>query len=155
MRGLLFALALGVAFGAAAQDRTYTVTAVTEAEPTWTVEIADEPQEHSRGLMFRRSMPAMTGMLFDFGQMEPVSMWMHNTYIALDMVFICADGTIARIAANTVPETDTVISSGEDVRYVLEINAGEAAKHGLERGVEMASRDGLAFFQGDNHGCGQ
>ena len=109
------------------------------ARTTWSVEIADERDEQSKGLMFRRSMPARTGMLFDFGDLEPVTMWMRNTFIPLDMVFICPDGTVARVAANTVPQSEAIVASGEPVRYVLEINAGEAKAHGLERGVRLAS----------------
>ena len=106
---------------------------------TWTVEIADEPREHARGLMFRREMTPLAGMLFDFGEDEPVAMWMRNTFIPLDMIFICADGTIARVGHDTVPQSEAVVRSGEPVRYVLEVNAGEAEKHGLKRGVRLSS----------------
>ena len=154
MRLLASALGLLLTTAATAQDERYSVMALTDARPSWSVELADEPAEQSRGLMFRRSMTPMTGMLFDFGRTEPVSMWMRNTFIPLDMVFICADGTVSRVAANTVPETDTVVPSGEDVRYVLEINAGEAAKHGIARGVDMGTPDG-PFFAGAASGCGR
>ena len=155
MRILVVLLSLAWSVTGAAGDERYAVHVVDEgARTTWNVELADEPAEHSRGLMFRRSMPAKTGMLFDFGQPEPVSMWMRNTFISLDMVFICADGTVSRVAANTEPESEAIVSSGEDVRYVLEINAGEAARYGIERGDRfLADRD--TFFQGDNHDCGR
>ncbi|WP_262268668.1 MULTISPECIES: DUF192 domain-containing protein [Microvirga] len=98
------------------------------------VEVARNDADRAQGLMFRRSMPADQGMLFDFGRTEPVSMWMQNTYLPLDMLFIRADGTIARIAANTEPLSTRTISSGEPVLSVLELNAGTAAKLGIKPG---------------------
>jgi uncharacterized membrane protein (UPF0127 family) len=101
---------------------------------TFRVEVARNDADRAQGLMFRRSMPADQGMLFDFGRVEPVSMWMQNTYLPLDMLFIRADGTIARIAANTEPLSTRTISSGEPVLSVLELNAGMAAKLGIKPG---------------------
>ena len=96
------------------------------------VEIADEPQEQAVGLMHRESMPPRHGMLFDFGVSRMVTMWMRNTILSLDMIFIREDGTIARIAERTTPYSETVIPSGEPVRYVLELNAGMARMIGLK-----------------------
>jgi uncharacterized membrane protein (UPF0127 family) len=101
---------------------------------TFRVEVARNDADRAQGLMFRRSMPADQGMLFDFGRVEPVSMWMQNTYLPLDMLFIRADGTIARIAANTEPLSTRTIPSGEPVLSVLELNAGMAAKLGIKPG---------------------
>lgn len=98
------------------------------------VELAATPAERSRGLMYRRSMPADHGMLFDFERDDMVSMWMRNTYIPLDMLFIRADGTIARIAEHTEPLSERTISSGEPVRSVLELNAGTSSRLGIEPG---------------------
>ena len=98
------------------------------------VEVARNDADRAQGLMFRRSMPADQGMLFDFGRVEPVSMWMQNTYLPLDMLFIRADGTIARIAPNTEPLSTRTIPSGEPVLSVLELNAGTAAKLGIKPG---------------------
>ena len=92
------------------------------------VEVARNDADRAQGLMFRRTMPADQGMLFDFGRVEPVSMWMQNTYLSLDMLFIRPDGTIVRIAANTEPLSTRTIPSGEPVLAVLELNAGTAAK---------------------------
>ena len=83
------------------------------------VEVMRTPEQRARGLMHRRYMPADRGMLFDFGRTEPVAMWMENTYIPLDMLFIRADGTIARIAENTEPLSQRTIPSGEPVLSVL------------------------------------
>ena len=98
------------------------------------VEVARNDAERAQGLMFRRSMPADHGMLFDFGRVEPVSMWMQNTYLPLDMLFLRQDGRIARIAANTEPLSTRTIPSGDPVLGVLELNAGTAAKLGLKPG---------------------
>jgi len=95
------------------------------------VELATTPAERSRGLMYRRSMPADHGMLFDFEREEMVSMWMRNTYISLDMLFIRTDGSIARIAQHTEPLSERTISSGEPVRFVLELNAGMSTQLGI------------------------
>jgi uncharacterized membrane protein (UPF0127 family) len=73
-------------------------------------------------------------MLFDFKRVEPVAMWMQNTYIPLDMLFIRADGTIARIAENTEPLSTRTIPSGEPVLAVLELNGGTAARLGVKAG---------------------
>lgn len=98
------------------------------------VEVARNDADRAQGLMFRRSMAPDRGMLFDFERVEPVSMWMQNTYLSLDMLFIRQDGTIARIVANTEPLSTRTISSGEPVLAVLELNAGTAAKLGIKPG---------------------
>jgi uncharacterized membrane protein (UPF0127 family) len=73
-------------------------------------------------------------MLFDFAQLAPVSMWMKNTYVSLDMLFIRPDGTIARVAENTEPLSTRTIDSGEPVLAVLEVLAGTAKRLGIKRG---------------------
>ena len=98
------------------------------------VEVARNDADRAQGLMFRRSMPADRGMLFDFGRVAPVAMWMQNTYLSLDMLFIRPDGTIARIAANTEPLSTRTIPSGEPILAVLELNAGTAARLGIRAG---------------------
>lgn len=98
------------------------------------VELATNEDERSRGLMFRKQLPDGHGMLFDFEQDQPVTMWMKNTYLPLDMVFIRADGTISRIAADTEPLSTAIIASGGPVLAVLELNAGTAAKLGIAPG---------------------
>ncbi len=98
------------------------------------VEVMRTPEQRARGLMHRRYMPADRGMLFDFGRTEPVAMWMENTYIPLDMLFIRADGTIARIAEKTEPLSQRTIPSGEPVLSVLEVNGGVSRTLGLKPG---------------------
>lgn len=100
----------------------------------FSVELATNEAERSRGLMFRKELPEGHGMLFDFEQDQPVSFWMHNTYISLDMIFIAGDGRIVRIAENTPPLSDRLIPSGAPVRAVLEVIAGTARKFGIAPG---------------------
>ncbi|MFD2238443.1 DUF192 domain-containing protein [Aureimonas populi] len=95
------------------------------------VEIADTPDTRATGLMHREEMAQDHGMLFDFGETRPVSMWMKNTLIPLDMLFLRPDGTVATIARNARPLSLTPIPSGEPVRYVLELNGGAAARYGV------------------------
>ncbi len=102
------------------------------------VEVARTPETRSSGLMFRTSLPDRQGMLFDFEEDQPVFMWMKNTYIPLDMLFIRSDGTIARIAEMTTPLSTQTISSGEPVRAVLEIAGGAAAQLGIAPGDHVS-----------------
>jgi uncharacterized protein len=105
----------------------------------FSVELAVTDEERTRGLMFRRSVPESYGMLFDFKRDQEVSMWMHNTYVSLDMIFIQSDGRIRRIAENTETESDKIIPSGGQVRAVLEVAAGTARKFGIEPGDRVSS----------------
>ncbi len=135
----LFAV-LGVVFlvsacSGPARDRVVLRTG--SGEHVFTVELAETPESRARGLMFRQSLDADRGMLFDFKQERDVSFWMQNTFIPLDMIFIAADGTVKKIHANARPLDQTSISSGEPVRFVLEIPGGRAAEIGLEPGDVM------------------
>lgn len=104
------------------------------------VEMAVTPDQRSKGLMFRKELPEGRGMLFDFAEETVISMWMRNTYIPLDMIFIRADGRIARIAENTTPLSEAIISSGAPVKGVLEVIAGTAKKFGIAPGDRVAHR---------------
>ena len=101
------------------------------------VEIATTDAEHARGLMYRKQLGAYEGMLFDFFKEMPVSFWMKNTLIPLDMVFIAADGTIKHVHANAVPMSTDTIPSRYPVRAVLEINGGSAALLGIKPGDKV------------------
>ncbi len=105
----------------------------------FSIELAVTDEERSRGLMFRRSVPESYGMLFDFKRDQEVTMWMRNTYVSLDMIFIQSDGRIRRIAENTETESDKIIPSGGQVRAVLEVAAGTARKLGIEAGDRVAT----------------
>jgi uncharacterized membrane protein (UPF0127 family) len=98
------------------------------------VEIAVSPAQVSQGLMFRKSLEEHRGMLFDYGKPQRVAMWMRNSYVPLDMLFIDAHGQITQIAANTQPLSDAVIASREPVRAVLELRGGVSAKLGIKPG---------------------
>jgi uncharacterized membrane protein (UPF0127 family) len=103
----------------------------------FTIELAATPGERARGLMFRRSMRPDHGMLFDFQTPQPVAFWMKNTPLPLDMLFIDATGTIVRIAADTVPFSETPVPSEQPIRAVLEVNAGTAERLGIELGAKL------------------
>jgi uncharacterized protein len=111
-----------------------TIVTAAGARHPFTVEVARTPDQQAQGLMFRRSLAPDRGMLFDFGDVRPRAMWMQNTYVSLDMLFIRADGTVARIAENTEPLSTREIPSGEPVLAVLEVVAGTAARLGLKPG---------------------
>jgi uncharacterized membrane protein (UPF0127 family) len=100
----------------------------------FTVELARTDAEQSRGLMFRTAVAKGTGMLFPMSPPRPASFWMKNTLIPLDMIFIRPNGTIARIAAKTVPESLALVDSGEPVAAVLELAGGAAAAQGIAAG---------------------
>ena len=100
----------------------------------FTVEIANDPEEISTGLMNRESLGENAGMLFDFGNPREPAMWMKNTLIPLDMLFMTQDGTVLMIARNAVPGSLRTISPGTPVKAVLEINGGRAAELGIEPG---------------------
>jgi uncharacterized membrane protein (UPF0127 family) len=106
-------------------------------EKIFQVEVMRTMDERARGLMFRRYLPADRGMLFDFAAEAQVAMWMKDTFIPLDMLFIRKDGTISQIAENTEPHSTLTISSNDPVYSVLEINGGMAAKLGIKAGDKV------------------
>ncbi len=101
---------------------------------TFSVEVMRTDAERARGLMFRRFMPKDRGMLFDFKTEQPVMMWMKNTYLPLDMVFISRDGVVVNVAENTEPLSERIIPSNAPTYAVLELNAGVASGIGLKPG---------------------
>lgn len=105
---------------------------------TFSVELAQTDAQRQQGLMYRKSLPEGQGMLFDFAPPHEVTMWMKNTYVSLDMIFIRADGRIHRIAENTTPLSEATISSRGSVVAVLEVVAGTARRLGLAPGDEVA-----------------
>lgn len=104
----------------------------------FSVEMATTEQEKETGLMYRKELADGKGMLFDFSPEQQISMWMKNTYIPLDMIFIRADGRILRIAENTEPLSTKIISSGGPAKGVLEVIAGTAKKYGIAAGDRVA-----------------
>lgn len=104
------------------------------ARQRFRVEVARTPEQQTVGLMFRTSVPADGGMLFDWGRPRESSMWMRNTVSSLDMVFITAEGRVRRIAERTVPYSLAPINSGGPVRATLELAAGTAERLGIRVG---------------------
>ncbi|MDD1520948.1 MULTISPECIES: DUF192 domain-containing protein [Bradyrhizobium] len=100
----------------------------------FSVEMATTAEEKETGLMYRKELADGKGMLFDFNPEQEISMWMKNTYVSLDMIFIRADGRILRIAENTEPLSTKIISSRGPARAVLEVVAGTAQKYGIRPG---------------------
>jgi uncharacterized membrane protein (UPF0127 family) len=133
LTSLALLLSLALAAPAFADDATLVIRAQ-NGEHTFTVEIADTPADRSRGLMFRESLAPDAGMLFDFHEERPVSFWMQNTLIPLDMLFIRADGHIANVHAEAKPRDTTSIPSDGPVAFVLEIPGGRAAELGIAAG---------------------
>lgn len=139
LRPIFAALAL-LAFTAAAgaADLQTIEIASKSGVHAFAVEVATTDQERATGLMYRKELPEGRGMLFDFGRDQEVSMWMKNTYVSLDMIFIRSDGRILRIAENTEPLSTRIISSGGAVRGVLEVVAGTARRLGIAPGDRVA-----------------
>ncbi|MBB4406070.1 MULTISPECIES: DUF192 domain-containing protein [Agrobacterium tumefaciens complex] len=102
-------------------------------------ELALDDAQRAQGLMFRKSMPSENGMLFDFGETRAVAMWMRNTLIPLDMLFIGSDGRITHIHENAVPHSEAIISSRGPVKFVLELNGGAAKRSGIKPGDMVRS----------------
>lgn len=115
--------------------RRETLTLETSAGPkVVNIEVADTGEEKARGLMFRTSLADTSGMLFPYPQPQELQMWMKNTFIPLDMVFIKSDGTVHRIEVRTEPMSERVIGSKGDVSAVLELAGGAAERLGLRAG---------------------
>ncbi len=107
---------------------------------TLTVELALDSAQRQQGLMYRRDMPSDAGMLFDFGQPRQITMWMKNTLIPLDMLFIDAKGRITHVHENAEPLSEAIISSNGPVNFVLELNGGAVKKRNIRPGDRVISK---------------
>ena len=105
------------------------------------VEIANSDADRTRGLMYRRQLPPDRGMVFIFPTTEEHGFWMHDTLIALDLIFLGEDRRVLGVVANAAPLTETSRSVGKPSRYVVEVSAGEAAAHAVGPGVQAAFID--------------
>lgn len=152
MRAIFAALALSIAAplaacssGADTAEANAATVPVTiragEAVHRFDVEVARSEEEQQKGLMFRTSLPANGGMLFPFAKPKIATFWMKNTPLPLDMIFIRADGSIDRIAENTIPESLEPVASGGEVAAVLELAGGTAARLGLDEDATVTWRD--------------
>lgn len=106
------------------------------------VEIARTPEQHQRGLMFRKHLPARKGMLFLYDHDDRHSFWMKNTYIPLDMIFISAEKKVVGIVEHAEPMTETHRQVDTPSRYIVEVNAGFARTNNIKAGVRV-------LFEGD------
>ena len=129
-----------LAYRAGAAEQGTLEIATRSGVRVFSVELAVTDAERAQGLMNRKQVPEGYGMLFDFKQSQMVSMWMKNTYVSLDMIFIKNDGRIARIAENTKVLSEDIISSGEPVRAVLEVVGGTAKRYGIAPGDKVGHR---------------
>jgi uncharacterized protein len=136
---LAFFACLAASAHAPAQDQALkSLTINTATGPhAFQVEVVDTDATRERGLMDRRYMAADHGMLFEFDRNEPVSFWMKNTYIPLDMIFIAPTGVVTHVVANAEPLSERVIPSGGPSIAVLELNGGTAAAIGLKAGDKV------------------
>ncbi len=133
----LLALAAVVLFTGHPRVETLEVVGTDGRVHPFTVEIADTSALQERGLMFRAHMDDSRGMLFEFGRSAPVSFWMKNTEIPLDMLYIAADGQVTKIQQNAVPFSLDPLPSDGPVTAVLEINGGLSARLGLTPGARV------------------
>jgi len=111
-----------------------TIETAANGRHTFQVEMALSARQQAQGLMYRRSLAGDAGMLFIYGRDHRISMWMKNTFIPLDMIFMTRDGQITHIAERAVPMSLLTISSGGDVAAVLELNGGTASRLGIAVG---------------------
>lgn len=119
--------------------RVETVTVTTaKGAFQFKTEIADTTPTRERGLMFRKTMPQDSAMLFIWDRPMVAAMWMQNTYVSLDMLFIAGDGTVRHVAENTKPLSRDIVSAGVEVAAVLELVAGTARRIGLKAGDKVA-----------------
>lgn len=103
----------------------------------FTIEWARTAAEQAQGLMHRRHLPADHGMLFDLGGPRRAEFWMRDTPLSLDIVFVRDDGEIVRIQQRAEPNSDALISSGEPVRWVLEVLGGTTERRGIAAGDRL------------------
>src|SRR5690606_5282927 len=99
--------------------------------------VAEDDAHRARGLMYVKQLAADAGMLFIYPRSQPIAMWMKNTYLPLDMLFVDEDGRIARVVENTEPLSLDTIASGGPVRAVIELNAGTAARLKIREGARV------------------
>ena len=138
---LLAILVSGLTIEARSQNNTAASLTIVSAtgKHRFTVEIAETPEQMMQGLMFRRELAPNAGMLFDYKQPIVATMWMRNTLIPLDMLFVDPQGRIVNIHERAVPQSDDVIASAAPVRAVIELNGGTAARLGIVPGNKVES----------------
>ena len=138
MRAVSQGLALGLALLAGAAHAEAPLEALTIDTATgahrFKVEVMRTEPERERGLMYRKTMARDHGMLFEYQSEQPVTFWMHNTYLPLDLIFIGKDGRVVNVARDAKPMDDSLIPSSGPALGVLELDAGTAKTIGLKPG---------------------
>ena len=146
------ALALVVALLGCSSDRSAGRVAVAfetagASTPAFYVEVASTPQERARGLMFRKSLGENEGMLFLFPREQPLSFWMKNTFISLDMIFVSSDWRVVGVVKNVPPLTEDRRMVEGASQYVLEFAAGTAERNNIQSGSMVVINGKLPFSQ--------
>lgn len=145
----LVALQVGLAVPSAALETfetdELTIETASGERHTFVVEMALTPGQRRQGLMYRRSMAADHGMLFVYEADHLITMWMKNTYIPLDMVFVDSRGIVVSVAERAVPRSLKTIAAAGKARGVVELNSGTAARLGIKAGDRVLHP---AFGQG-------
>ena len=146
IRGFLFLAVLSAASWALAQEISFSESTL-EIETSdgerhhFDVELAITAQQRALGLMFRKDLAPDAGMLFIYPRPQVITMWMQNTPLPLDMIFIGQDNRIGKIVERTIPYSTNTISSGQTMKAVLEVNGGTADRLGLQVGDQIVSGD--------------
>lgn len=131
--------AVSLAWGADLRREKLTIIAAGKSH-VFDVELAETDEQQMIGLMYRTKLGRREGMLFPYPKPRVLTMWMRNTYISLDMIFIKADGTVHRVEEGTEPLSEEVISSGAPVSAVLEVPAGVASEIGVKPGSRIVQK---------------
>ena len=113
------------------------IITTSNGEIRFNVEVAQTPEELQKGLMYRTQMPLNNGMIFSIYPVRPTGMWMKNTKISLDMIFVAPDASISMIKENAVPMSEDLIISRDPVRAVIELNAGQVKRYGIKIGDKI------------------
>lgn len=135
--GITMAVLLAAAPLAACSDEGKLVLHSATGDYNFNVEVVDTAESRAQGLMYRQELAEDAGMLFDFKGEQPVSFWMRNTFIPLDMIFVDAKGVVKNIHVNARPHDPTGIPSDGPVQFVLEIPGGRSVEIGLKPGDTM------------------
>jgi hypothetical protein len=139
---LFSGLFLALMLAACSQEQEQVVTTplivyTSNGEIRFNVEVAQTPEQLKKGLMHRTQMPLNNGMIFSIYPVRPTAMWMKNTKISLDMLFIAPDTSISQIVESATPLSEELIVSKEPVRAVIELNAGQAKRYGIKVGDKI------------------
>jgi len=138
--GAIWVPLTSIAQGFATFNRSKLRVVTKSGKHEFIVEIAVTDRQHSQGLMFRQSLAKNAGMLFDYKVPTSITMWMKNTYIPLDMIFIGNDGRVINVVQRAIPFSENVISSLGKARGVLEVNGGTASRLGIMPGDKILHR---------------